>query len=219
MEAEPLSEPLHIVYDADGLLLVDKPAGLPSTGRDLDDPACAQHRLQLALKRRVWAVHQLDAETSGLLLFVRRRTLVAPWAARLKAGRKTYLALVHGDPPDRFVAEQPLDWVAAQRRRWVTPGGKPARTAVLTLARGPDAAWVRARISTGRTHQVRIHLAFAGHPLVGEARYRSPPCALHGRHALHAWRVDLPGLERLEAALPPDLQDLSRRLGVGLPTG
>ncbi len=94
-------EALRILHDAEGLVVVDKPAGLPTTGRDLGDPGCVQHALAAQLRRpvrKVWAVHQLDRFTSGVCLFVRRKALVQVWQAHLRAGRKRYLALVHGVP-------------------------------------------------------------------------------------------------------------------------
>ena len=86
-----------ILARGDDFLVADKPAGLATTGRTLDDPDCLQSALMTHLQRRkVWAVHQLDKGTSGLCLFALRKPSVAAWAARLKAGQKRYLGLVDG---------------------------------------------------------------------------------------------------------------------------
>jgi 23S rRNA-/tRNA-specific pseudouridylate synthase len=229
-----------------GLLVADKPPGLASTGRTLDDPDCLQAVLERTLGlRRVWAVHQLDRDTSGLNLFVTRRTLVERWAARLKDGTKTYVAIAHGrleGPP--VEVDLPIGTRRLPDGRQVPsiykeggPGARPARSTVHPIATietpgdaPPDArgappggpfSLVLVRIHTGRTHQARLHLAALGHPLVGERLHRDPPCALHPRHALHAWRLDLPGSapgERrtFEAPIPDDLRDLAARLGLDL---
>ncbi len=205
----------------DGLVVADKPAGLPSTGRTLDDPDCLQSALMRQLRRRkVWAVHQLDRDTSGLNLFVTRKALVATWAERLRAGTKTYLALCHGQlagPPQ--VVERPIG------RRRLSSGrevpalraeGRPARSIITPRAVSADRAvsLVEVVIETGRTHQVRLHLASLGHPLVGERLHRDPPCDLLRRHALHAWRLDLGDGARWEAQVPDDLATAFEALGV-----
>lgn len=215
---------VEILRVIDGLVVVNKPPGLPSTGRDLDDPECAQHQVALALGRpgRVWAVHQLDKDTSGLNLFVMRKGLVAPWAARLASGGgrevKRYLAVCHGE----LRSERRVDAAIGRRRGpdgktfpALTRDGKPARTRILPRSVGGGFSLVEARPETGRTHQVRLHLAALGHPLVGEAMHREPPCTLHPRHALHAWALELgPPEGRLEAPLAADLVALLARLGL-----
>ncbi|MFZ9886055.1 MAG: pseudouridine synthase, partial [Myxococcota bacterium] len=87
-----------IVFEDGGLIALDKPPGLLSTGRQRDDADSAEGWLRALLGREVWALHQLDRDTSGLLLFVTRRTLVEPWQRRLAHRRthKRYLAVVHG---------------------------------------------------------------------------------------------------------------------------
>lgn len=214
----------RVLYDEGHVLAVDKPAGLPATGRDLDDTDCMQHLLIQREERMVWAVHQIDAETSGVLVFVKRRSLVERWQRRLSAPttQKSYLAFVHGVPTWKKAhrIDAPLHYDERARRQAVSEAGRPSTTLVRVRARGEGHALVEARILTGRTHQVRAHLAFVGHPLVGEKRYRAPPCEEHPRHALHAWRLrfhdgDAPA--ELSAPLPDDLVALAGRLGIALP--
>jgi 23S rRNA-/tRNA-specific pseudouridylate synthase len=166
----------------------------------------------------VWAVHQLDADTSGLNVFVTRKSLVSVVAQRLRwpKGRKLYAAVCHGEPTfDSKIVEAPIGHVSA-RRLGVTPEGKPCASAVTTLCRAFGFSLVRVELRTGRTHQIRIHLSHLGHPLVGEPFYRAPPCELLPRHALHAYRLELAGDEPLvlRADLPADLQELCDRLGL-----
>ncbi len=206
-----------MIHDAAGVVVVDKPPGLETSGRTLDDPRTVQHRLAAQLKRRVWAVHQLDRDTSGVLVFVRRRSLVATWQEELRRGRKIYLAICHGRVPfDERRIDAPLRYDEARRRWEVGSGGREACSIVRTLARGEDASLVEVELVTGRTHQARVHLAHVGHPLLGERRYREPPSTAHPRQALHAARIELADGTRFEAPLPEDLRALAGRLGLAL---
>jgi 23S rRNA-/tRNA-specific pseudouridylate synthase len=150
-------------------------------------------------------VHQLDKETSGVNLFVRRKALVEQWSALLKhQGQKEYLALCHGAPTwERRRCRARLGWLPGQRRRGVVQqGGQEAETLFERLEVGQGASLLRALPRTGRTHQIRLHLEALGHGLLGDKRYGDQaPCGLHARHALHAaslraggrqWRAPLP---------------------------
>lgn len=205
---------------ADGVCVIDKPWGLPSTGRDLDDPDCAQAWVRRVLgKRRVWAVHQLDKDTSGLNVFVWKKSLVEPWTQRLKQGQKHYLAVVRGRFPSRArTCEAPIGFRNEGHKRFpaLRSDGKPAKTWLAALSVNDKASLVEARPTTGRTHQVRLHLAHVGHPLLGEPLHVQPPCTRHHRHALHAWKLDLPDLGVIEAPPAPDLVDLVKKQGLVL---
>ncbi len=204
---------MRLLFERDGIFVVDKPAGLPSTGRDLDDPDCAQYMLARELGRRVWAVHQLDRATSGVLLFTSRKTRVAELQRALTRGRKVYLALVDGVVvADRRCIDAPMRYVRGRGRPAVVPDGKEARTQVIVRERGEWASLVEVCPRTGRTHQIRVHLAHIGHPIVGDA--------LHGhgadaRMGLHCWRIGLDG-QRFEAPLPADFRALCQSRGLTL---
>lgn len=213
-----MTTPLRILHDQDGLVVVDKPPDRPTTGRTLDDPDGVQHALMEQLRRRpLWAVHQLDRETSGVNLFVRRKALVELWAGHLKAGRKVYVAICHGVPGpvgEPVEVDAPLGWIEATRRQGVTADGRAAQSTFLTLQTAGPFALVLVRIATGRTHQVRLHLEHLGCALVGERRYREPPCELHPRQALHALVVDCGAAGLFAAGIPRDLLELAARLGL-----
>ncbi|MCA9514003.1 MAG: RNA pseudouridine synthase [Myxococcales bacterium] len=221
---------IAILLERDGLVVVDKPAGLRSTGDDLDDPDCAQGQLMVLLRRRrVWAVHQLDSDTSGVNLFVTQKALVDVWSRHLKAdeGGKTYVALVHGLVTAPVRVEVPLGRARRADGREIPAvvragavGAKDAVTLVEPVdhvaTRDGGVSVVLARPLTGRTHQVRLHLAWLGHPLLGERLHRDPPSSALGRHALHAWRVDAGGASFI-APMPADLRALAAALGLRLP--
>lgn len=209
----------RILHDDGEVLAIDKWPGIPSTGRSLDDTDCVQWHVLQDEGAMVWAIHQLDADTSGVLLFTRRRDLVAPLKAAMASNgaTKQYLAIVDGRPEwgevSAFGAIGPKP---VSGDLWVTRDGRPSRTDLRIVERGERSACVEARLRTGRTHQVRIHLAALGHPLLGEEWYVRPGCDRHPRQALHAVRLALPAPFELEVQSPlaPDLIDLMAREGL-----
>jgi tRNA pseudouridine32 synthase/23S rRNA pseudouridine746 synthase len=169
---------IPILFADDTLLVIDKPAGL-LTLPDGYDPAAPYVRCLLEPHfGRVWIVHRLDRGTSGVLLVARtaqaHRALNRQFDLRQVA--KVYHALVIGDPVwDSKTVDLPLRAnVGHKHRTAVDPGrGKPAVTRLRVLERFPACALVEACPETGRTHQIRTHLAAMGYPLVGDALYGS----------------------------------------------
>ena len=192
-----------ILLEDDGLIVVNKPRGMPTAGDHMDQPGSVQFALMRHYRRKIWAVHQLDKLTSGLNLFVRRKALVAHWSGQLKGGQKRYLALCHGQVAhDHFYIKAPIGWVAAQRKHGVFEGGKAAKTEVHVLARGDEVSLIRATIHTGRTHQIRVHLSHQGHPLIGDPLYGLTGGRTDGGIlALHAHQMILPDRRVLEAPI------------------
>ncbi len=170
---------LTILYRQEGLLAINKPSGLPS------HPTVAGRVNALDLVREKLAeeeggdpilLHRLDRDTTGVLLFAlnaeANRALARQFAEHQI--EKTYLALVAGIPPEVFSVRNYLKAGVRGRTIAVTSGGQKAETHFRTLARGADFALVEARPKTGRTHQVRVHLAGLGHPLLGDGLYGGP---------------------------------------------
>lgn len=223
--------PASLIYFGDRFAAIDKPAGL-SLRTSRADPHGAARGLVAALRfrdrelftgREPQLVHRLDESTSGVVLVALdvdlHRELVARFAGR--QAEKRYLALVWGHPrPAAGTWDARLGPDTKDRRRMkVDPQGRPALTEYRTLARAAHVALLELTPRTGRTHQLRVHVAAAGHPIVGDDLYggprehgvRSPAlrAALSpGRSLLHAFRLSIPGLEpeSFEAPVPADFR-------------
>ena len=206
-----------VIEEADGVIVCNKPPGLLTASSHLDEPGSLQYELMRHYRRMIWAVHQLDRDTSGVVLFVRRKKLVQTWTERLKAGEKTYLALCHGAVDfDSRLVEAPLGWIESLRRRGVCAGGQSAKTQFDVLERSQEATLLQVTLLTGRTHQVRLHLEHLGHPLVGEQRYNlsRPPAA--ARHMLHAWQI-VAGERTWRVPMPVDMAEAIHAQGLVAP--
>jgi 23S rRNA-/tRNA-specific pseudouridylate synthase len=217
-----------LLHDDGRVIVLDKPPGLPATGRDRDDPHSLEYVLAKRVGRTVWAVHQLDTDTSGVIVFVTRKSLVAPWAARLAShADKQYLAICHGVAAfDTLEVNAPIAPTGSRTSPWwriARPdddGARGATSRLRVLARAAQHSLVEVTLVTGRTHQARLHLAHVGHPLIGEQVYCTPPCAEHPRHALHAHAIrfrDGKAPSELVAPLPADLRALATRVGLPIP--
>lgn len=193
---DPPAAPLVVLHHDRDLLVIDKPAGLLSVpGRDPAHHDSALTRAQ-ALDARALAVHRLDLWTSGVLVFALRRKAEAHLRAQF-AGRtveKHYEALVWGCPAE---AAGRIDLALAADPRSpplqrVDAAGKPAITHWRVLDVGPVGARVALRPETGRSHQLRVHLAALGHPILGDPFYAHPAAlAAAPRLCLHAVRIGL----------------------------
>ncbi|MDE1976172.1 MAG: RluA family pseudouridine synthase [Elusimicrobia bacterium] len=196
----------RVVYEDKHVLVFDKPADLlmhPTRPGWLKNPRAAQdetcrnfaglmavHRPEVLASGvgRCGIVHRLDAETSGV--FVAAKTEEA-WrrltsAFEEREVEKVYRAIVRGRVPENLSEiDAPVGRLTGSRRIRATPFGRPARTALRLIEELPDASYVEARPLTGRTHQIRAHLGFVGHPVAGDpdfdrnAKLRPPRLMLH----------------------------------------
>ena len=232
----PEAIPLTVVYEDAAVLVIDKPAGLvvhPAPGHAGGTlvNALLAHTTDLSLHGdiRPGIVHRLDKDTSGLLVVAKTDAAHADLVRQHQARtmQKEYLALVLGTPtPPTGLIDAPIGRHPRERKQQaVLPEGRPARTRYTIERAYGHLTLLRARLETGRTHQIRVHFAFIGHPIVGDPVYgrraarEAKALGLH-RQFLHATRLGftLPGSgewRTFESPLPPDLAAVLARLEAG----
>lgn len=217
--------PVDVLYEDDHLLVVNKPAGLivhPTTGHWANTLANGIVHMwqQRGLRIRFRPIHRLDKETSGVLAVAKNPYIHQNVSEQMKAGtvEKEYTALVHGlVERESGTVDEPIDRnPESPHYRIVTPAGYPSVTHYRVLERLPAATLLSIRLETGRTHQIRVHMAYLGHPLLGDGMYGDPSLDAGlplSRQALHAhmlaFRHPVSG-ERtaFTAPLPGDLTDV-----------
>jgi 23S rRNA pseudouridine1911/1915/1917 synthase len=225
---EPVPMALSILHEDADLLVLDKPPGVlvhPTSPahRETLSHGIAHHFLQQGLHSRVRPVHRLDRDTSGLLV-VAKSTLVhqrLDEQLRARTMHREYLAWVDGVVErDEGIVDAPIGRHKRNPNlRAVRPeSGEPALTRVRVEERFAAATRARLELETGRTHQIRVHLAHLGHPVLGDAAYGGPAVSGLRRLALHAARIAFrhPSTGEpvsMEAPLPADLQELQAQLG------
>lgn len=228
---EPAAVPtiaLPVLAEGAGWLAIDKPAGVAATPNARRPGTDVASRLGLA------PAHRLDRGTSGCLLLTRDAATARHFDLAFRQRRigKEYLAVVDGTlAADEFVVDAPLGIDPRSRvtnKVAVAAEGAPASTRCVVLARGSDRTLVRALPATGRRHQIRVHLAHVGHPIVGDLLYGADerqfirfqrgqpvdaiPGVAPGRHLLHAHRLVFPapgsdGPIEVRAPVPTDFGD------------
>ena len=239
----PEPVPLEVVYEDDTLVVINKPAGMvvhPAAGNwsgTILNGLLHRYGEAASGLPRAGIVHRLDKETSGLMVVARTLEAQTDLVRQLQARtvKRRYLALVWGNMPEEGTIDAPIGRDPRERTRMAvvtSASGKPART---HFRRVDTAIWQRQPVSaihcdleTGRTHQIRVHCAHIGHPLLGDPVYgrargkRSVTPLPDGfaRQALHAWRLGLihPQTGRdmqWRAEVPEDMAALSAALGLG----
>ncbi|HEX6178352.1 MAG TPA: RluA family pseudouridine synthase [Thermoanaerobaculia bacterium] len=181
---------LKVLKEHEDWIAFDKPAGMPTQpARDrkhlsLEDLARSEYR-------SIYVVHRLDTPTSGVVIFARNRESAARLSELFASGemKKTYLAVAEGAIERELKIETPVR-------------DRAAATIVRPVRQSPYGTVVEVDILTGRTHQIRIHLASIGAPVAGDRRYGSTINA--PRLMLHAWRLEHAGVGRIEAPIPPE---------------
>lgn len=227
--------PLDIVYEDDELLVINKPVGLvvhPGSGNWQGTllNALLHHAPQLASVPRAGIVHRLDKDTSGLLVVAKTLISQTNLVRQLqeRSVKREYLALVHGELAHGGYVDQPIGRHPSNRVKMaVVETGKDAVTHYKVERDFPSCTLLRCTLETGRTHQIRVHMTYLKHPLVGDSVYLKGPqkCVpqlrdlLTGfpRQALHATRLALlhpitGQTMEWHAPLPEDMQQLLRKI-------
>jgi len=236
LHAEPEAIPLTILYEDDDLVAVDKPAGMVvHAGAGIHSGTLVNallHRFgalsSVGGAMRPGIVHRLDRYTSGIILIAKNDAAHASLAAQFSTRRieKVYLALVHGalkretGAVDKPIARDPIHRTRMTAR---LREGRTAHTEYRVKARPPGFTFLEVKIGTGRTHQIRVHLASIGHPVAGDTLYGAPAQvpgrAPLGRFFLHAHRIRFfrPVDGEAVAVVSPLPRELEQWMGAGEP--
>jgi tRNA pseudouridine32 synthase/23S rRNA pseudouridine746 synthase len=223
--------PARVLYRDALMLVIDKPPGLPVHAGPKRGPNLEAlfDVLRFGLPHRPALAHRLDRETSGCLVLGRHRKALAQLGRLFAAGKvdKTYWALVHGAPPEAAgTVDLPLAKRSAERGWWmrVDPDhGQPAVTDYRVVASAGGMSWLELAPRTGRTHQLRVHMAALGCPLLGDRIYgNAPPPPAGPMLHLHARAVAVPLYPRrapvgATADLPPHIAASFAALGFEVP--
>jgi 23S rRNA pseudouridine1911/1915/1917 synthase len=216
---------LAVVHEDDDLLVIDKPAGLvvhPGSGNWAGTMlnALLHHAPGSASLPRGGIVHRLDKDTSGLLVVAKNEPAQLALVRQLQARtvKRTYLALARGKVAAGGKVDAPVGRHPVHRTRMaVVAGGKPAITHYRVRERFAAHTLLECELETGRTHQIRVHLASIGHPLEGDPVYAGRGPRLLERQALHAWKLAFAhprdgSAVSFESPLPADLRALLESL-------
>ncbi|CAM3542658.1 RluA family pseudouridine synthase [Marinicrinis lubricantis] len=223
----PQPIPIDIIFEDEHLLIVNKPAGLivhPTLGHYQNTLAngVVHYWQSKGVKFRFRPIHRLDQETSGVMCIAKNPFVQQRIFEQKDRVLKEYQAIVIGHPdPSEGVIDAPIDRDPENPHyRMVIKEGYPARTHYQVLETYQEASKVRLRLETGRTHQIRVHMTFKGHPLIGDSRYGDEAVNARypiGRQALHAAKLGfahpVTGEEMVfEAPFPEDMLILEQEL-------
>jgi 23S rRNA pseudouridine1911/1915/1917 synthase len=208
-----------VIGATENWIAVDKPSGLAVQPIRDRSQRSLEELLRVQLKREeggreLFVVHRLDTGTSGVVLFARNEVMAAKLSGLFAAGEiaKSYLAVVEGS----FTGEQTIDTpIARESESRFTTGtddGKNALTIVKALRPRGERTLVEVEIKTGRTHQIRVHLASIGHPVTGDRKYGSGTAGK--RLMLQAWRLAHPLFGELVSPPPPEFENPAATAGV-----
>lgn len=219
----------RVVYEDDGLLVIDKPSGMAVHGGSGVDFGVIEAMREATGKPYLELIHRIDKDTSGLLMIAKKRSTLKKLQQYLREKRiqKHYLCLVKGHLVlnEQRIEAPLLRYTLANGERRVRVDtkdeqAKPSQTQIYVKDRfymtnsqiaqsaSLPVSLVEALPMTGRTHQIRVHMAHLGHPLLGDDKYHLQDNSDVRRLCLHAWRLDIPEYPMITANLPEDMARL-----------
>ncbi|MGK2859585.1 MAG: RluA family pseudouridine synthase [Thermoanaerobaculia bacterium] len=208
------------------LLVADKPQAIPTQPSPGSSNPSLLEVVASMLKRQgeasdLFLVHRLDTNTTGVIAFARTRQFSERLSKLISGGtsEKVYRAIVVGRLDGATAIDAPIGRLAGNVFH-VHETGKPSRSEVSVLSANDRASLVEVRIATGRTHQIRVHLAHIGHPVLGDRKYGRglQPSTQPSRPMLHALRLNLPGIGVFSAPSPPDFEAVASDFGLATVT-
>ena len=211
----------RVVYEDEGMLVLNKPSGIAVHGGSGLDFGVIEAMREATGKKYLELVHRIDKDTSGLLMISKKRSALKVLQQHLvdKTIQKHYLCLAKGQP---VLNEQRIDapllryTLASGERRVKVDAqdaqSKESQTDIVVHSRfmhnNHAISLIEAKPLTGRTHQIRVHLAHIGHAILGDDKYNVHDKSGVHRLCLHAWRLDIPGYKTITAPLPEDIAAL-----------
>ena len=210
---EPVNIPIEIIFENENLTVVNKPANMPThesrnnRGNTLANALAYRYRDIPYVFR---ATNRLDKDTSGVVITANNRYFSAILSDKIKKGEvaKEYIAVVHGKFQGDGVIEAPIERVGESIiKREVRDDGEYALTEYSTLAYNDNISLVLVKPKTGRTHQIRVHMAYIGHPILGDTLYGGDT-KLISRQALHCMRMEIDGIGSFFAPVAQDIKEV-----------
>ena len=211
----------RVVYEDEGLIVLNKPSGIAVHGGSGLDFGVIEAMREVTDKKYLELIHRIDKDTSGLLMISKKRSTLKALQQHLvdKTIQKHYLCIAKGQPPlnEQRIDASLLRYTLASGERRVKvdaqdPQSKDSQTDIIVHSRFKIAAQpvslIEAKPLTGRTHQIRVHLAHIGHAILGDDKYNVHDKSGVHRLCLHAWRLDIPGYAPIIAPLPDDMTAL-----------
>lgn len=210
----------RVVYEDEGLLVLNKPSGIAVHGGSGLDFGVIEAMREVTGKKYLELIHRIDKDTSGLLMISKKRSTLKTLQQHLvdKTIQKHYLCIVKGQPVlnEQLIDAPLLRYTVASGERRVKVDSqdaqaKESQTNIIVHSRftinDQPVSLVEAKPLTGRTHQIRVHLAHIGHAILGDDKYNVHDKSGVHRLCLHAWRLDIPGYKMITAPLPEDMAD------------
>ena len=211
----------RVVYEDDGLIVLNKPSGIAVHGGSGLDFGVIEAMREVTDKKYLELIHRIDKDTSGLLMISKKRSTLKALQQHLidRTIQKHYLCIAKGQPAlnEQCIDASLLRYTLASGERRVKvdandPQTKESQTDIIVHSRftinNLPVSLIEAKPLTGRTHQIRVHLAHINHAILGDDKYNVHDKSGVHRLCLHAWRLDIPGYEPIIAPLPEDMAAL-----------